>query len=249
MHIEIKLMQTGQSMELSGLRQATIFCFLPKTLDCGLTIFFGSSTPQSWQVHCCVLLHRQTVLVTRSVLSSSLKADRLGSRGQNGTLPFWSVPRRVQRLWDCLWPMPHLLISSPVGPVWPGFPLKVLNLDSEAGLAGSTSWLLHSLPGHTKNHTGIKNTGLSLNFMLLIWICRPRCYEVHIEVFEQLQNFCPLGSMLQYINNNILNIVLTLYTIIETTVCKVYPRYRLFIIYRLYISTAYFLLIVVSLCL
>lgn len=178
MHVEIKLVQTGQCMELSGLQQATLFCFPQETLDCGLTKFFGSSTSstlQSWQVRCPLLLLRQAILVTRSILPSSLEAGWLGSRGQNGTLPFWPVPRKVQRLWDCLSPMPPLLVSSPVDPAWPGFPSKVWNQGSEAGLAGSTSWLLHSLPAHRKNNTRITikygAVVLSLTSILLIWVC------------------------------------------------------------------------------
>lgn len=73
---------------------------------------------------------------------------------------------------DVWWSTPHLSVSSPAGLAWPGFLSEVWNPGSEAGLAGSTSWLLHSLPGHTntKQCTHYKAVCAIYNYVVLFWL-------------------------------------------------------------------------------
>lgn len=143
----------------SGLQPASPLC-LPweRLLDCGL---IDLQDTQSASEHPAVLTSSSSssALTQAGCRSNQVSFIQqpggwcLGSRGPASAMLPWSVPGTVQHPGELWWSMPPLSVSSLVGPAWPGFPSEVWNQGWEAGLSGSTSWLLHSLPARMPTHT------------------------------------------------------------------------------------------------
>lgn len=156
MHVEVKLMQTGQHMELpvvfsqpfpsaspmkgfwTGAQPVSLTPAHRSTSE-NTAVLMSSASPSA--------LLRPVILVTKSGPFYPAAWWLVLGLQKNGLCPAALISAQDGTVsGDPWWSTLLLSVSSQAGPAWPGFPSEVWSQDSEVGLAGSTFWLLHSLP-------------------------------------------------------------------------------------------------------